>query len=199
MNDKAIWNEPYIAPGIKEPPASFETFTKHYVDVSPEPTIQQLAEVTGQPFKKVERWKYRYKYRERRTAKQQYEQHQIDTAAKRSLDTILPILTRLDQLEAEIHQEAIQDTHRRIQKINKLPSKDPNRTQLLLEEQSIPKTLSKFKESLQSTQALDDYKKQAAQDTTVLNELLEKVEDSRTHNSLNTTHTLYEEYQDEEY
>ena len=60
MNDKAIWNEPYIAPGIKEPPASFETFTKHYVDASPEPTIQQLSELTGQPFKKVERWKYRY-------------------------------------------------------------------------------------------------------------------------------------------
>jgi len=199
MNDKAIWNEPYTAPGIKEPPASFETFTKHYVDISPEPTIKQLAQITGKPENTINRWKSRYKYRERRTAKQQYKQHQKDTAAKRSLDTILPILTRLDQLEAEIHEEAIQDTHQRIRKINKLKTEDPNRKQILFEEQNIPKTLSKFKESLQSTQQLDDYMKQAAQDTTVINELLERVEDRRTSNSLSTTQKLEEEYEDEEY
>ena len=199
MNDKAIWNEPYIAPGIKEPPASFETFTKHYVDVSPEPTIQQLSELTGQPFKKVERWKYRYKYRERRNAKQQYEQQQIDTAAKRSLDTIIPILTKLDKYEVEIHEASITDTHKRIKTIHKLKTNDEQRTQILYEEQTIPKTLTKFKESLQSTQSLDDYRKQSAQDTTVINELLEKVEDKRTNNSLQITQQLEEEYKDEEY
>ena len=200
MNDELeIWEKPYIAKGVKEPPESFETFTNHYVDVNPEPTVNDLVRVTGFKRDRLNLWKSKYKYRDRRIAKRQHIQQEKQKAIKKSNEVIAPVLAKINEMITKSNARTIQDTITRQDNLQTYETNDPRRIELHKENTENTKTYKILNEALITNNEFDDYIKAASQDTTVINELLERAEDYTLDESLKETKKLEEEMKDADF
>ena len=185
--------------GKKESENSYNTFHKIYLKTTPSPTYKELAKITGFAESTCRNWINFNEYQKRKEQIIAYQEEEKNNAIKKANGRIAGLLAEIEEIHVESHKAVIQDTKNRQDILPNLPTNDKTRIQLHKEEQEHNKSWNQLLEGLEKTNNFDDYMKEAAQDTTVINELLERVEDRRTNNSLNTTQKLEEEYKDEEY
>lgn len=185
--------------GKKESENSYNTFHKIYLKTTPSPTYKELAKITGFAESTCRNWINFNEYQKRKEQIIAHQEEEKNNAIKKANGRIAGLLAEIEEIHVESHKAVIQDTKNRQDILSNLPTNDKTRIQLHKEEQEHNKSWNQLLEGLEKTNNFDDYMKEAAQDTTVINELLERVEDRRTNNSLNTTQKLEEEYKDEEY
>ena len=185
--------------GKTESKNSAKTFYEIYLPTDPTPTHQQLAKLSGYAPSTCKDWIYHYNYRQRKHDIIQQREQEKQEAIKKINQTIAPLLARIAEQHIESHQNTITDTIRRQSQLGNLPTDNHIRIQLHKEDQENNKSWTQLLEGLRQTQQYDDYTRQAAQNTTVIEELLERVEDKQLRQSHQVTQQLEEEYEDEEY
>lgn len=185
--------------GKQESENSAKTFYEIYLTTTPTPSYTQLARLSGFAERTCRNWIYQYDYRQRKQDILQQREQEKQEAIKKINQTIAPLLARIAEQHIESHQNTITDTIRRQSQLGNLPTDNHIRIQLHREDQENNKSWTQLLEGLKQTQQYDDYTRQAAQNTTVIEELLEKVEDKQLNRSHMVTTQLEEEYEDEEY
>ena len=185
--------------GKTESENSAKTFYEIYLPTTPTPTHQELAQKSGFKPRTCQTWMAENEYAQRKQAILQQREQEKQEAIKKINQTIAPLLARIAEQHIESHQNTIKDTIRRQSQLGNLPTDNHIRIQLHREDQENNKSWTQLLEGLRQTQQYDDYTRQAAQNTTVIEELLEKVEDKQLQQSHNATQQLEEEYEDEEY
>ncbi|WP_292475424.1 hypothetical protein [Methanosphaera sp.] len=185
--------------GKKESESCHRIFHKYYCQTNPTPTYNELAKLSGYAPSTCHRWISEFDFLKRKEQIIAHQEEEKNNAIKKANGRIAGLLAEIEEIHVESHKAVIQDTRNRQDILSNLPTNDKTRIQLHKEEQEHNKSWNQLLEGLEKTNNFDDYMKEAAQDTTVINELLERVEDRRTNNSLNTTQKLEEEYKDEEY
>lgn len=198
-NENNIYERYINEKGKKESESCHRTFHQIYCQTNPSPTYTELAKLSGYAESTCHRWISEFDYLKRKEQIIAHQEEEKHNAIKKANGRIAGLLAEIEEIHVESHKAAIQDTRNRQDILPNLPTNDKTRIQLHKEEAEHNKSWNQLMDALDKTNKFDDYMKQAAQDTTVINELLERVEDRRTNNSLNITKKLEEEYEDEEY
>ena len=185
--------------GKKESENSYNTFHKIYLKTTPSPTYKELAKITGFAESTCRNWINFNEYQKRKEQIIAHQEEEKNNAIKNTNDIIIQSLAKLQEMHVTSHNNTVQDTINRQNILPKLETTDKTRIQLHKEDTENNKSWILLLEGLEKTNNFDDYMKEAAQDTTVLNELLEKIEDTRIGRSIDLTNKLKEEYKDEEY
>ena len=186
--------------GKRESQKSCNTFYDTYLPTNPSPTYKQLAKLTGHTESTCSKWITENEYRQRKQKILEQQKQEQNNAIKKNTETIQPLIAKINQLMIQDHLTIREDTHTRLQKTKTMKTKDPQRIQLHHEDLNNNKSYQLIIDNIHNTNTkIDDYIKQASQNTTVYNELLEKIETQQNQQSLQTTQQLEEEYQDEQY
>lgn len=196
-----IWDTQYIneEEHAKEPPESFHVFTTYYLNSEPSPTHKQLAELTGYKPSRINQWMFRYKYKKRKHAKQQHEQKQKQEAIQKTNATLIPILAQLNKAITQSNINTIQDTLTRQKELATMKTLDEERIQLHKENADNTRSVKTLSETILNVNNFDEQVKQQAQETSVMNDMLEQLEQTRADENETRIHELEEEYEDEEY
>lgn len=198
-SEEHIWETPFREVGLSEPLNSFRLFTNFYVDVNPEPSSFELAKASGFKEGTIKKWRTKYKYRVRREAKRKYEQHEKRKAIKKSNEAITSLLAQLNKVRVQSHMEVSKDTLTRMKTLKELETLDAERIQLHKEESQQGRSYNELLNALKTSNEFDDYIKESATDTTVLNELIDQTQNIRYNENRDKIQSLTEELQDEEY
>ena len=200
-DDVKLWTELYIDKenNVRESYNSFNVFSEFYVDAEVVPTAKELSALSGFKKNTIQTWITKNKYKERRQAKKDYERLKNKELKDNLTNIMLVVTAKQIRNNSENDDKFIDKENSEIAKINELSVGSKEFNDLMKLHKFNKNSILKTHDSLKSFNELNEFDEIKNTDNNLINELLEKIEDSRINKSLESINQLKKEYENEPY